>query len=108
MAEYIDKNALVESFTETIKSAEIWRDDCQDLGTTTEYADRAIIDFNESRMRVQNFPTVDAVKVVRCKDCRFNDPNERDKSLEWLPCMSVDKPSSWFCGSAERKTNGCR
>lgn len=47
------------------------------------------------------------LELIRCKDCRFNDPTERDKSLEWLPCMSVKKPSSWFCGSAERKTNGC-
>lgn len=47
------------------------------------------------------------LELIRCKDCRFNDPTERDKSAEWLPCMSVDKPSNWFCGSAERKTNGC-
>lgn len=71
MDEYIDKNALVKSFDEKIKSVEIWRDDCKDLGTTTEYADRAFVDFNEARLRVKNFPTVDAVKVVRCKECEY-------------------------------------
>lgn len=107
MAEYIDKAALVKSFEETIKQAEIWRDDCIDLGIPTVSADRAIFDFNESRLRVKNFPTVDAIEVIRCRDCRFNDQAERDKAVEWLPCMSVKNPSNWFCGSAERKTNGC-
>lgn len=57
------------------------------------------------RQEIDRKKTTD-FEMIRCKDCRFNDPTERDKAVEWLPCMSVKKPSSWFCGSAERKTNG--
>ena len=46
------------------------------------------------------------LELIRCRDCRFNNPTERDKAVEWLPCMSVKKPSSWFCGSAERREDG--
>ena len=103
MAEYIDKAALLKSFEETIKKAEIWRDDCSDLGIPTASADRAIIDFNESRLRVQNFPTVDAVKVVRCKECEYF-----RGSKEVYNCMfHLSKVvANGFCAWAKRRKDG--
>ena len=52
---------------------------------------------------IQDMPTVDAVEVVRCKDCKYSDENWRRVSVRWLPCMDVRTGSNWFCGSAERK-----
>lgn len=105
MAEYIDKAALLKSFDETIKSAEIWRDDCRDLGTTTEYADRAFIDFTESRLRVKNFPTIDAVEVVRCKDCKHNSLKRMSGNTYCDLGIGMSQLYD-FCSLGERKDDG--
>lgn len=109
MAEYIDKAELVKSFEETIQSAEIWRDDCKDLGVTAEFAERAIIDFNEARLRVQNFATVDAVEVVRCKDCKYWMRTVGDEQWSLGDCNSFDMHlvmCNGFCAWAERREDG--
>ena len=104
MADLIDKAALLESFKETIERTKIWRDDCRDLGITTEYADRAFIDFNEAALRVKNFPTVDAVEIVRCKEC-INFTQGKD---EWGSCFE-NPMKMWrdtdYCSWGERRTD---
>ena len=40
---------------------------------------------------VDNFPTIDAVEVVRCKDCKWF------KKRDWC------KVPDWFCADGERK-----
>lgn len=53
--------------------------------------------------KIENAPTIDAVPVVRCKDCKWfiNDHNEVDG---WMTCtllrQEVDK--EWFCANGER------
>lgn len=53
---------------------------------------------------VEDAPTIDAVPVVRCEDCKWfiNDHNEVDG---WMTCtllrQEVDK--EWFCRDGERK-----
>lgn len=57
-------------------------------------------------------PTVDAVEVVRCKDCKHYHP--RCQSVHWqgkknMCCRSANvhtKPDD-FCSYGERKDNGC-
>lgn len=61
-------------------------------------------------------PTVDAVPVVRCKDCKHRPTGENRDDLEFpddkCPCQCEDywyswKPSDdWFCGNGERKDGG--
>lgn len=47
-------------------------------------------------------PTVDAVEVVRCKDCKYqNEDGDCDIHDEWF----TRKPES-FCCYGERKNNG--
>lgn len=45
-------------------------------------------------------PTIDAVPVVRCKDCRWR---HDDSSPMWLPCMERETADDWYCADGERK-----
>lgn len=42
-------------------------------------------------------------EIIRCKDCKYRDENQRMVTLTWLPCMDVRTGSNWYCGSAERR-----
>ena len=42
------------------------------------------------------FPAVDAVPVVRCKDCRY---------FKTRLCENEDNHDDWFCADGERKEN---
>lgn len=42
------------------------------------------------------------LEIIRCKDCKYQDENQRRVSVRWLPCMDVQTDSNWYCGSAER------
>ena len=49
---------------------------------------------NYATLILREAPTVDAVKVVRCKDCKyFNTPL----------CQNENKHDNWFCADGERK-----
>lgn len=46
-------------------------------------------------------PTIDAVPVVRCKDCKYwKDQSETPK---WLPCSEIRTNGNWFCADGERR-----
>lgn len=45
-------------------------------------------------------PTVDAVEVVRCKDCKFYWKNNRDS--DGVVCLATPKDDA-FCSEGERK-----
>ena len=44
--------------------------------------------------QIEDAPTVDAVPVVRCKDCKY--------FKTWL-CQNEDNSDNWFCADGERK-----
>ena len=50
---------------------------------------------------IDDAPTVDAVPVVRCKDCRWR----KDKSVAtaWRPCRALVTPDDFSCVVGERK-----
>ena len=62
---------------------------------------------------IQALPTVDAILVVRCRDCKHRPTGENRYDLEFpdeiCPCQCDDfwynwKPAdNWFCGNGERK-----
>lgn len=43
-------------------------------------------------------PTIDAVPVVRCKDCKYHD-DEKGKNF----CDCGNRPDDWFCAGGERR-----
>lgn len=54
----------------------------------------------------QNFPTVDAVEVVRCKDCKHRaDELDCGNYLCNRKMIGMVRPSD-FCSFAERQTDG--
>ena len=59
--------------------------------------------FVEAKLTLDAMPTVDAVPVVRCRDCLWR---HDDSSPMWLPCMECQKPNDWFCADGERRTDG--
>ena len=46
-------------------------------------------------------PTVDAVEVVRCHDCKWRD--DQKGATEWMPCRALMTPNDFYCPSGERK-----
>lgn len=55
---------------------------------------------------VKNQPTIDAVPVVRCKDCKYHRIMETKESFLWwhnckLLCADIDEDD--FCSYGERK-----
>ena len=55
--------------------------------------------------RLDSLPTIDAVPVVRCKDCIYRNDTEKGKALMWLPCEEVRKGDNWYCAEGERVSN---
>lgn len=55
----------------------------------------------KARSLILSAPTVDAVPVVRCKDCAFRD--DPHKSTAYLPCTEMRTASNWFCADGKRR-----
>ena len=76
------------------------------------------LNFDEIREALETVPSVDAVEVVRCKDCKYKPVGTGcNHDLEFpvhykCPCECDDNWYSWmpkddfFCGNGERKTDG--
>lgn len=78
MTRYIDADALKKHYA-------WWEDDKQKLFDSI----------------VDSQPTVDAVPVIRCKDCKWN------TAVEWVHCAMVGgmfgRTTDNYCSRAERK-----
>ena len=56
------------------------------------------------KMHINGAPTVDAVEVVRCKDCKYNDHKKafRPEGI-WCCYWGVDPNPADFCSYGERR-----
>ena len=63
------------------------------IGATTE--DNPFIHYYDGEEIIKNAPTVDAVEVVRCRDCKHR------HSDSW--CEYVDDDDNFYCARGERK-----
>ena len=91
----IDADALIEKFNEKANMAECLVDE----RTAERFAT-----FCALSDAVEQMPTVDAVPVIRCKDCKFrywDDWLEEYFCQCYAECMQV-LPDD-FCSNAERK-----
>lgn len=53
---------------------------------------------------LEKAPAVDAVEVVRCKDCKWALPNEA--SNDWVNCgncFETAQRKDWYCADGERR-----
>lgn len=51
---------------------------------------------------VADVPTIDAVPVVRCKDCKHWGMHKR-LNVPWCFAMHIDKSANGYCDSGERR-----
>ena len=103
----IDADVLKESLTETLHRCDEWIENAKD-GETRTIAESNYTAFLESILRVKDAPTIDAVPVVRCKDCRHW--SEMQNSAGACLRHSVIAGSWWngtdstdYCSFAERR-----
>lgn len=87
MSRYIDADAII-SFV-----------DAGHLRNPLELAwsDKDVVDMIESR------PTVDAVPVVRCKDCKHYRPITETRGICYHVETNQTMHMDWFCADGERK-----
>ena len=63
------------------------------------FSERDVVDMLESR------PTVDAVEVVRCKNCRFCDPENKRCSHPMSTMLPIRRNPEDFCSYGERRVD---
>ena len=103
MPRYIDADALKESLMETLDYAKAWKKESERIGDNEVqiFAERAIVDFTECILRLNNAPEINAVEVLRCKDCKFYDA-ENHNCLDEMAYARIWNESD-FCSFGERK-----
>ena len=75
-----------------------WRLGCNDDGRTIVYARATDVDA---------MPTIDAVPVVRCKDCEYCENEECANPYIWMSdCAHLWTQPDDFCSYGERKDDG--
>lgn len=87
MSEYIKRDVLVQAFMDELL-------DEMPYSLKRELAEKM----------VDNIPKVDAVEVVRCKDCKFNKAKDKDKGVCGL--MLYVHNADDYCSYGERKDQG--
>ena len=80
---------------------------CNDLAKRWSIADKKKEDLIRAVMAdvvtpiVVSQPTVDAIEVVRCRDCKWRD--DQKEATKWMPCRALVTPNDFYCASGERK-----
>lgn len=50
-------------------------------------------------------PYIDAVEVVRCKDCKHRDPEDKRCDCGHDIMWQLPRGDNWFCADAERRSD---
>lgn len=91
-----------------------------DADALVEYMDSRVVDlremygdyyhytdgFDDALQVVEDAPTIDAVEVVRCKDCIHD--NTADCHLCWIEnhtLQFINHDAEFFCGKGERRSD---
>ena len=70
-------------------------------GATTE--DNPLIHYYDGEEIIKNAPTVDAVEVVRCKDCKHSWEDISGLCCSHGVCVDLTVPGDFYCAYGERK-----
>lgn len=102
--ELIDRNLFVKSINESIAAAHKWGASAQDDEIKIR-AEQAIATFCEASLRAKQMPTIDAVEVVRCKDCKHLEVlNVYNKPYNLcLSHIAFSPKDDDYCSKGERK-----
>ena len=98
MAEYIEREALLDSLRESRKALQ---EICKGLKFPVEkqICDAQILTFQECVLRVKEQPTADVETVVRCKDCAY----ANDYGTVCHYGVGRDVKPDHYCGYGERR-----
>ena len=97
----IDANALETAIQGTVSQVAL------DAPYDPEWFTRLAARQFEILKIIDDAPTVDAVEVVRCKECKYYDACELTCELLFNPCATnVAWYPEDFCSYGERKDNG--
>lgn len=103
MARYIDADALHKDLVETLRLCKQWMDDAKD-DETKVVSEANWFAFLEVKLRLDSAPTIDAVPVVRCKDCRYYQDNNGgypNANCKWCKDETPDADDYCSCGERE-------
>ena len=73
-----------------------------------QYSDQVCgdtIDAIDLRLALLREPIVDAIPVVRCKDCKFYEPSPAGEEFGWCNYFDSRIANSHYCSYGERKEN---
>ena len=56
-----------------------------------------------SDIAIEDAPTIDAVSVVRCKDCKFNYANQIPSENVCQLCVELPISKDFYCADGERE-----
>lgn len=59
-------------------------------------------DIDDLKMELDEAPTIDAVEVIRCKDCKFNYANQIPSGDECQLCVELPISKDFFCAYGEK------
>ena len=112
----IDADVLIAEINNRIEAAVKWgvnaiADHDQDIKLRAE---QAIATFCEASLTAKRMPTVDAVEVVRCRDCQWYEiyqlkrdgTEDRRYRPSYCASLSYQTRPDWYCADGERRTNG--
>ena len=105
MAEYIEREPLLESLRESYETLKLIRNELK-YEKAIALEDAQLITFMECILRVKEQPTADVVEVVRCKDCMHRYIPER--CALWYGHYDgkdyyVDRGDNFYCSYGERR-----
>lgn len=75
----------------------------------TSFPDDQLVILLTARKKLKSVPIIDAVPVVRCKDCKHAGINENHPNkplICYLTRMCGTVKHDWYCWQGERKDNG--
>ena len=70
-------------------------------------------DYLDALERFERLPAVDAVPVVRCRDCKYGEPTKNARGEAVIKCEEICwlcrlprlMEPDWFCADGERRDN---
>lgn len=107
----IDADAYAEEMKKRQDACKEWTQRTIDTADEENYLRScgAYAVFVEAKLLLENQPTIDAVEVVRCEECRYG-ITEHGISNGWVLCSkpytergNAMHRTDWFCADGERK-----
>lgn len=75
-----------------------------DADALIKYANNSTVGIDAND--IARFPRVDAVPVVRCRECKHRDPEDHKCDCGHAILWQLPREDDWFCADGERKDGG--